>query len=226
MVRRPDTVNYWEGRLSHWEVDEGRYFVTIHLAGAIPLAGRRRIKTISDELNRPVNRDVRLEIHRKIFRELEAWLDRAERITYLNDSRVATVVVEAIQHRIAEHVWNMIEYVVMPNHVHLFFEPLKGELKQVLESFKMWTGHQAGKKLRLKSERFWQKEWFDHWSRSDDEDEKIREYIRLNPVKAGLVASSIQWPYGSWSGVMPAKVIQEANFGHSSGPVGPPGPTI
>jgi hypothetical protein len=36
MIRKPETIDFWVGRLPHWEVVDGRYFVTIHLAGAIP----------------------------------------------------------------------------------------------------------------------------------------------------------------------------------------------
>jgi hypothetical protein len=53
--------------------------------------------------------------------------------------------------------------------------------------------------LSIDRGRFWQREWFDHWSRSDDEDERTVVYIRNNPVKAGLVKSYQDWPYASWS---------------------------
>ena len=93
----------------------------------------------------------------------------------------------------------MFEFVIMPTHLHLFFELLRGGLKQHLEQFERWTGHEAGKLLNLDGTRFWQDEWFDHWSRSDEEDEKIAEYIRRNPERAGLVANYLEWPYGSWT---------------------------
>src|SRR5437588_608980 len=32
MLRNPETISFWHGRLPHWEVVGGRYFVTIHLA--------------------------------------------------------------------------------------------------------------------------------------------------------------------------------------------------
>ncbi len=76
----------------------------------------------------------------------------------------------------------------MPSHLHLFFE-LNNELslKNELGEFKRWTGHQAAKLLKgLESKRFWQLEWFDHWSRSDEEDDRIIRYIQRNPMKAGL----------------------------------------
>ena len=39
MSRKPETIAFWRGRLPHWEVAEGRYFVTIHLAGAMDASG-------------------------------------------------------------------------------------------------------------------------------------------------------------------------------------------
>ena len=91
----------------------------------------------------------------------------------------------------------MFAYVVMPSHIHLFFEinselSLKGEL----EKLKRWTGRRAAEiDKQFQGRRFWQTEWFDHWSRSDEEDEQIARYIRQNPVKAGLVDHLEQWPY-------------------------------
>src|SRR5260370_1148966 len=35
MARNPDTIGFWHGQLPRWEVADGRYFVTLHLAGAI-----------------------------------------------------------------------------------------------------------------------------------------------------------------------------------------------
>src|SRR5262249_26558332 len=106
------------------------------------------------------------------------------------------MVAEAIAHR-HECTWNVLEWVVMPNHLHLFFEVLNAGLKYTVEDFKRWTGHRA-KELGIDGARFWQDEWFDHWSRSDEQDERIREYIRQNPVKAGLVRDYREWPHGSW----------------------------
>jgi len=134
-----------------------------------------------------------------IFREMENWLDRAEWNVQLGNSDIAAMVVEAIAHREKRGAWHVFEYVVMPTHLHLFCEIGGLGLKDTLEDFKRWTGHQAAKILDADGERFWQREWFDHWSRSDEEDEKIAKYIRENPVKAGLVEEWSSWPYGSWS---------------------------
>jgi len=195
MIRRPETIDFWVGDLPHWEVVDGRYFVTIHLRGAIPQAGFRRIRELAASFRNPQlhKTDQALELHRQIFQEMESWLDRAEYAPHLRVPEVAEIVMEAVLHRQTQGVWRIFEYVVMPN--HLFFELTGGRLKPVLENFKTWTGGQAARILKLDGTRFWQGEWFDHWSRSDDEDERIMAYIRRNPVKAGLT----DWPYGGWS---------------------------
>jgi type I restriction enzyme R subunit/putative DNA methylase len=201
MIRKPQTIAFWQGRLPHWEVEGGRYFVTIHLAGAIPREGCRRILDIHQQVEKLASpgQDEWLRLQRRIFREMEAWLDRAAYVPHFQDARLAEMVLEALEHRQQRGDWNLFEYVVMPNHVHLFFELVRGRLKHTLEDFKRWTGHQACKLAGIKGERFWQREWFDHWSRSDEEDERIIEYIRRNPVAAKLVRAPSEWPYGSWT---------------------------
>jgi REP element-mobilizing transposase RayT len=200
MTRTSQTIAFWRGRLPHWEVVDGRYFVTIHLAGAIPPAGQKRIRQFAARYEQLAEGDDngRLRLNRLIYAEMEAWLDRAGPVSHLQRPEVARVIVEAISHR-EGHRWNMFEYVVMPSHVHLFFELLQPGLKDCLEQFKRWTGHQAAKVAGLDGLRFWQDEWFDHWSRSDEEDDRIIKYMRRNPEKAGLVENHLDWPYGSWA---------------------------
>lgn len=199
MVRKPQTIDFWVGRLPHWEVENGRYFVTIHLAGAIPSAGQQRIRSVVSEFEKHpnVNSSDRIHHSRRIFREMENWLDRAPQRMDFNNPRVADVVKSAIEHRSDTGIWAMYEWVIMPNHIHLFFELLSGRLKPVLQNFKQRTGREAMKLTTSDHPRFWQREWFDHWSRSDEEDERIMRYIRENPVKAGLCEHPVDWPYSS-----------------------------
>jgi putative transposase len=219
MPRKPQTTAFWVGRLPHWEVEGGRYFITLHLAGAIPAIGRTRIQQIAAQLASASNSHAPewLRVQRAIFGEMEGWLDRAEWNPMFRKRELAQMVIDAINHRHQRGDWHMFEYVVMPTHVHLFCEIGAQGLKAVMEDFKCWTAHQSigpvrqtgpgdptGNPLRSSRSasgtyRFWQREWFDHWSRSDEEDERIILYIRNNPVKAGLVEDYVDWPYGSWS---------------------------
>jgi REP element-mobilizing transposase RayT len=201
-TRRPKTIHFWRGELPHWQVEDGRYFVTIHLHGSIPPAGQQRIRQLGEQyrsfsVEYARKQDETLELSRKIFAEMEKWLDRTSPVRHLNRPDLAEMVMEAVKHRNERCIWEMLAGVLMPSHIHLFFE-LNAELslKRELEEFKRWTGHRAAQiDEQFQGQRFWQTEWFDHWSRSDEEDERIVEYIRQNPVKAGLVEAASQWAY-------------------------------
>ena len=83
--------------------------------------------------------------------------------------------------------------VVMPDHVHLLFSPLRDgngyafALVDILQCLKSATAHRINKLLHT-SGPVWEEESFDHVLRSDESLQEKREYIRQNPVKAGLVA--------------------------------------
>ena len=82
--------------------------------------------------------------------------------------------------------------VVMPDHVHLLFTPLRNEdgwpfpLVDVLQCFKSATAHRINK-LRNLSGPVWEEESFDHVLRSHESLKDKCEYIRQNPAAAGLV---------------------------------------
>jgi REP element-mobilizing transposase RayT len=83
--------------------------------------------------------------------------------------------------------------VVMPDHVHLLFLPLRNKdgwpfpLVEILQCMKSTTAHRVNKILRI-SGPLWEEESFDHILRSDETLKEKCEYIRQNPVEAGLVA--------------------------------------
>lgn len=194
MRRNPRTIAFHEGNvLPHWEVTDGRYFVTIRQAGSLPEPVVERLR------ERARRQDAGTDTIRSIFEEIEQELDQSANAGELTTPNVAHMLMEAIAFRESRDEWEMIEYVIMPNHLHLFFRLHEGRLMKTLTGFKRWTARQAAAQLGRSGERFWQREWFDHWSRSPNEDERIASYIRHNPVKAGLVEAFEQWPYGSWS---------------------------
>jgi REP-associated tyrosine transposase len=84
-------------------------------------------------------------------------------------------------------------YVIMPDHVHLFVRgpdnfqlgPWVRRLKQAL-----------AKSIALKTmSAVWQRGFFDHLLRSDESYAQKWNYVRENPVRAGLITKSDDWPY-------------------------------
>ena len=78
----------------------------------------------------------------------------------------------------------------MPDHVHLF---VRGG-----GNFRLgpWIGAltKAGMLSRAKGQ-VWQEGFFDHLLRTDESYSQKWNYVRENPVRAGLVKSVADWPY-------------------------------
>jgi putative transposase len=78
--------------------------------------------------------------------------------------------------------------VAMPDHLHaLFMFPGSKGMKQIIGSMKSWLAKAHA--IR------WQRDFFDHRLRGHESAEEKGKYIRLNPVRAGLVVSPEDWPY-------------------------------
>lgn len=199
MNRTPQTISFYRKQLPHWEVTDGVYFVTIRRHGSIPIGIIEKIRKMSLGLENLSDCEA-LNIRRKIFKTMEDELDKSDMKCDLIKSPISDIIIEAIQARTEKNIWRMVEYVIMPNHLHLFFQTGKKSLGSAIRDFKRWTTSQINLKCSDYSGKpFWQREWFDHWSRSSDFDEKFKLYIRNNPVKAGLVKDYNEWPFGQWN---------------------------
>ena len=86
-------------------------------------------------------------------------------------------------------------YVLMPDHVHLFVcarrEFALGDWVKLL---KQHLGKALGHR-RDRDGRLWQEGFFDHLLRHDESLTQKWEYVRMNPVRAGLVANADEWQF-------------------------------
>ena len=86
-------------------------------------------------------------------------------------------------------------YVIMPDHLHLFvaFPPTGITLSQWMQALRSVLGKEL---LRLGFQKpHWQEGFFDHVLRSAESYAEKWEYVRMNPVRAGLCGKSEDWPY-------------------------------
>jgi REP element-mobilizing transposase RayT len=87
------------------------------------------------------------------------------------------------------------KYVLMPDHVHAFVA-LDDE-KITLASWMKSLKNSLSKTLRAEkiSRPHWQKTFFDHVLRSSESCSEKWDYVSENPVRAGLVKRSEDWPF-------------------------------
>jgi len=204
------------GYLPHVKREGASYFVTFRLADSLPkdvllcihaekatrlraLETRQSHGLTGAEAGNPL--DTIEDIEREHRRKIERYLDQGVGACHLSCPAIGELTAEALRHFDGRQ-YLLDEWVVMPNHVHLVLWPMPNfTLSQILKSRKQFIGTRANRFLGTAGQPFWQPESFDHWIRNDAEKTRIRNYIRLNPVKAGLCAKPEQWRWSSaWPG--------------------------
>ncbi len=222
----PDREIVTRGTLPHWYVPGAAHFVTYRLAGSLPptvLAALRaeRQRRLSE---RPPEGQsfyqFKLRVHKQMFLAYDHHLDHVDKLDWLTRPEVAAIIRENLYHHDG-HKYHLLAYCIMPNHVHVLFQPIVVELAgreeampmpedvhsdefldkcsalaKIMHSLKSYTANRINEVLG-RSGQCWQHESYDHWVRDEEELERIVAYIVANPVKPGLARFPHEWPYSS-----------------------------
>ena len=122
---------------------------------------------------------------------------RTEGPLWLKNPSIAEMIEATLQKGANDlNHYNLHAYAIMANHVHILIEP-RVPLSTIMKTIKGVTSRNANKLLNRTGKVFWQDESFDHWTRDQAEENKIRRYIENNPVKADLVVNPEDWPWSS-----------------------------
>ena len=144
------------------------------------------------------------------------------------------IVLASALHAYTRRQYELYVACVMPDHVHLLFEPQPKEqnehggtvfwsLSKILQGIKSSTAHRISK-LRGQRARVWETESFDRYIRSERDLHEKFGYICRNPWQAGIVGPNENYPW-LWTADME---VCSAVAPHSAGeaPALPRGPMI
>ena len=174
---------YTSRHLPHWQPEGLPLFLTWSLHGAIP---RNRFPPAKHTAAG------------KAFVFMDHFLDCAkEGPRWMAQPEIAKLIEDSIRFCCeSQHYYDLHNYVVMPNHVHMLVTP-QVSAPRFMQALKGFTAREANKLLNRPGERFWHAESYDHWVRGDEQFRKIARYIEQNPVEAGLVRSPEDYRYSS-----------------------------
>ena len=172
------------GYLPHFDAPGVVQFITYRLHDAMPAARRREWEAL-----------FKIEDERQRRTELEAYLDVGHGECHLRDPRVASLVQENLLHHDGKS-YQLLAWVIMPNHVHVLVDVGQTPLAQLLHGWKSYTATQANRLLGRRGQ-FWQDEYFDRAIRDTEHLQKAVRYIENNPNKAHLCGAPAEWPWGS-----------------------------
>lgn len=172
------------------------YFVTFRLADSLP---QKMLRRWLDERAawcnahpEPWDEPARQEHKRLFTARMERWLDAGYGDCVLRDAKC--------RHELVERLWfkqgadyDLGDWVVMPNHVHVLIQLLKNvPLQDILKPIKGVSARNINRLLG-RAGVLWMEEPFSHIVRSVEQLKKIQCYIRQNPVKAGLAAAEFSY---------------------------------
>ncbi len=189
------------GRLPHWEKEDGIYFVTFRLADSLPKdvleeveSERKQTEKILRKLERKLSVSEKQKIDWLFSEKIDSYLDKNYGECYLRNPEIAEIVADAIKHFEGSR-YHLFAWCIMPNHVHAVFRSIqKNELAEILHSWKSYTAHKINRILAREG-RLWQREYYDHLVRDQEEFERIIHYVLDNPLNANL--ENWQWVWAS-----------------------------
>ena len=182
------------GYLPRFESCEAIQHVTFHLADSV---ARKTFLRIESELK--FLPDEKRDAERR--KRLDAWLDGGLGSCVLRESRTAEMMQGALL-RFGLRRYRLLAWVIMPNHVHVLFQPLNGwTVAKIVASCRNFRrgrfaigGHKTGKRpVALCGIESIGTEYI----RDAKHLAKAIEYTHMNPVKAGLADRAEDWRWSS-----------------------------
>ena len=232
---QPGSYYHTRGYLPHLEFPETIQHVTYHLADSLPKEALVRMeeeRRYQQENQKCLAGDGRTtgdcqagdgitggDCQAGAWRAWDEYLAAGYGSCVLREPVIAEMVQKAFLHFDGER-YRLFAWVVMPNHVHVLFQPLADwSVSKIVASWKSFTGRRIAEFVRARGEggrsqeglydeglcqagarrtdRIWHREYWDRFIRNQRHFEIVVHYIHENPVKAGLVAKAEDWLWSS-----------------------------
>lgn len=178
-------MSYYQRDLPHWHPEGAALFVTWRLDGSKP-------RTCD------APRGANLAAGRAFVLEDREWDRAATGPRWLSDPRIAKLVADALRYgEETLQLYTLRAWVIMCNHVHILIFP-NAPLPRITKSIKSYSARRANAILG-RTGPFWLEESYDRWARTDQELDKIVQYIEGNPVAMSLCESPEDWRWSSAS---------------------------
>jgi REP element-mobilizing transposase RayT len=142
-----------------------------------------------------VKAETRAQAAREQRRRLEAFLDRGLGECFLRDPRIAALMETTMRFHHGQR-FDLLAWVVMPNHVHALMQIGDTPLSKIVQNWKSLVAVKANKLLG-RTGGFWQLDYWDTYMRNEAQKLKAVRYIEANPVKARLCRAPEAWPFSS-----------------------------
>ena len=119
--------------------------------------------------------------------------------------------IEALRHAVrttrTRHPFHIDGWVVLPDHMHCLWTlppedsdfPVRWQMIKAAFSHAVpRAAHRGASLVRKREAGIWQRRYWEHTVRGEEDYAAHMDYIHFNPVKHGLAACAADWPYSSF----------------------------
>ena len=105
---------------------------------------------------------------------------------------------EAVERSLDRVRFEIIAWVVLPEHFHMILDPKDNDLSGILRRLKLSFANQFYRQQDHSQGAIWQRRFWDHIIRDQEDMNRHIDYVHYNPVKHGLTENPHQWRYSSF----------------------------
>jgi putative transposase len=128
---------------------------------------------------------------------------------WFTDEPCVSILREAFRYVLKNHPFHIEAIVILPDHIHTIWTLPEGD-SDYPTRWRLLKSHFShhfpnGQHSPVSSSRsrkgeleVWQRRYWEHQIRGEEDYARHVEYIHYNPVKHGLVQSVAEWPYSSF----------------------------
>jgi len=120
-------------------------------------------------------------------------LNTQRRARFLRGQDFVGLCEEELGKAAERHHFVILAYCFMPDHLHVLLQGTQdSRLIPFVQRFKQATGYRFKERTGT---TLWQRSFYDHVLRSEEDMDQVAEYIWNNPVRAGLVQDRDSYPF-------------------------------
>src|SRR5579864_6905734 len=132
-----------------------------------------------------------MNLDRTFFITTVTW----QRTPLFRQQRAAELMMDVLEYYLEAKKYSLHEFVIMPDHLHLLLTPeAEISVERAVQLIKGGFSYRLGKQ---KPGLIWQESFTSHRIRDGQDFEYHAEYIRMNPVRAGLAERPELYPCSS-----------------------------
>lgn len=180
-------------KLPHWNQDDTYVFITFRLGDSLPQDLLAQLKSERETWlslhPQPWDKQTEHEYHRKFSHKTEEWLDNGYGSCLLKSPEASAIVLETMRHDDGRK-YDLVDYVIMPNHVHALVRMIgDNKIQTLAQEWKSVSSHKLRKQFGAEW-CGWMKNYYDRTIRDEAHFKNVISYIQKNYSQLGGGAPS------------------------------------